>query len=578
MTTFVSVPSINAVAIPVLVLVTTMFAGGLLQTSPMPYISIALTLGYLDRLGPWTKASLFPTIYLILTLGIGMGLAYAGMLQMEDTWSAIDMVPAFLIGLGAAILQVLAFVVHLAWQRRYIPQGRFQDGAQALLATLVGPAVWVALFTILYAVSPIGTYGSIAYSQYQFEPLVQWASISGIAGIEFLVVWAAVIIHRSWVRYMREVSYVTEDAAEAWSPLDAHSRESSAPCSTQTQPQNKKVPRRQLFRRILFSPMPTFLIVNLIVYIYGSMRFWNANGTFFQRPLTKTMIPTVRASCVIGNDRDNNMPLYLNQTHELAQTGSKIIIWSETVTTVHTTQERDALWETAKNISQSYGILLGITYAQVKEDREGWTRNMYTLFDENGHILFDYQKANPVAMVETTVEAGPKELPVADSKYGRVGGAICFDLDFPNFMAQAGRKKVDILLQPSWTWGSIGRLEATMQSFRAVENGFTLFRCGSWAPSTAYDPYRQLLGYTENLGSGTFTAEVPLRKHVKTVYNVFGNAWGYICCAFAIVALVLVVIPDKQLEKTSDIVHRTLGQTHTASSSVLSTQPSHEVA
>lgn len=204
---------------------------------------------------------------------------------------------------------------------------------------------------------------------------------------------------------------------------------------------------------MLFAPTPTFLIVFLFVSIYGSMRFWNATGTFYQKPLTDTMIPTVRASCVIGSSDVRNMSLYLNQTNELAQTGSKIIIWSETVTSVHTDQERDALWATARNISQTYGIILGITYAQSLEGRLGWTRNMYTLFDEKGNVLFEYQKANPVAMVETTVQAGPQVLPVADTTYGRLGGAICFDMDFPNFMAQAGRKDVDILLQPSWTWG-----------------------------------------------------------------------------------------------------------------------------
>ncbi|KAF9406881.1 hypothetical protein BGZ94_002915 [Podila epigama] len=302
------------------------------------------------------------------------------------------------------------------------------------------------------------------------------------------------------------------------------------------------------------------------------MRFWNATGVFFQKPLTRTMLPTVRASCVIGNDHDNNAPLYWNQTHELIQTGSKIVIWSEGAVTAHTTQERDALWDQARNVSRTYGVHLGITYAQDMEDRPGWTRNMYTLFDEQGNIAFEYQKANPVAMVETTVEAGPQVLPVVESKYGRLGGAICFDLDFPNFMAQAGRKEVSFLLQPSWTWGSIGRLEATMQSFRAVENGFTLFRCGSWAPSTAYDPYRQLLGYKENLGTGTFTAELPLRLHVRTLFSIFGNTWGYICCAFAILALILITLPEQKLQQLSAYIEQFIERKFPSSTSTTTQQ------
>ncbi|KAG0353102.1 hypothetical protein BG005_007536 [Podila minutissima] len=539
--TLLSVPSLATALIPLVILVTTMFGAGLQQTSPMPYLSIALTLGYLDRLGPWSEASIFPTIYLVLAAGAGAGIAYAGMLQLGDEWSNAAMIPMLLAGMCITILQIMALSVHLAWQRRFLPQARFQNGAHALLATLVGPTVWVAISMALYAVSPLGTYGSIAYSQYQFEPLVQWASFSGISGIEFFVVWAAVIIHRCWSRYANE-------------SLQFSLSQDQTPRSSQhPSPSSSSLPTYRLVRRILFAPTPTFLLVSLFVSIYGSMRFWNASGTFYQRPLADTMLPTVRTSCVVGSTDISNMPLYLNQTHELARTGSKIIIWSETVTTVRSTRERDALWATARNISQTYGILLGIAYDQRldEEGLVGWTKNMYTLFDERGKVLFEYQKANPVFMVEATVQAGPWVVPVVNTTYGRVAGAICFDLDVDNFIAQAGHREADLFLQPSWTWGTIGRLEAMMQSFRAVENGFTLFRCSSWSPSTAYDPYRQLLGYKENLGTGTFTAELPLRGHVKTLYSVYGNVWGSICCVFAVLAVVLVALPQEQLEQLS---------------------------
>ncbi|KAF9398891.1 hypothetical protein BGZ94_005867, partial [Podila epigama] len=175
MAALVSVPSPAAVLVPLLVMVCTLFGPGLLQTSPMPYLSIALSLGYLDSLGPWSRASIFPVLYLSLALGVGCGLAYGGMLQMEDEWQMSEVGAAFAIGLGVSLLQVFALLMHLAWQRRFLPQERFQDGARALLATLVGPTIWVAIFTVLYAISPIGSYGSIAYSQYQFEPMVQWA-------------------------------------------------------------------------------------------------------------------------------------------------------------------------------------------------------------------------------------------------------------------------------------------------------------------------------------------------------------------------------------------------------------------
>ncbi|KAF8942971.1 hypothetical protein BGZ47_005938 [Haplosporangium gracile] len=526
----VSVPSVGAVVTPLFVLVCTVFGPGLLNVVPTPYLAIALSLGYLDRLGSWSWAALFPNLYLFVCLTVGTGLAYAGMLQ-ADVWDNSLLAAPFLIGAGVALVNLIPLWTHLAWQRRFLPQERFQDGAWALLATLVAPSVWVALFTIVYAVSPIGSYGSIAYTQFQLEPMVQWASVAGIAGIEFFMIWASVILYRAWIRHVRLES--TEVDTKNWSEIGVKTRF-----------------RSRAFRRLLFAPTPTFLLITLFIFLFGSMRFWNADGTFYMKPLHDTIIPTVQASCVIGASSSNttDLPRYLNQTVDFAKKGSKIIIWSETSVSVNDIQQLDNLWASARNISTTYGIYLGITYSQYLDEQLLKTKNMFTLFDPKGQVAFEYQKAHPVIMVETDTVPGPNHLPVADSEYGRLGGAICFDMDFQNFIAQAGDQKVDILLQPSWTWGSIGRLEATIQSFRAVEQGLTIFRCGSWAPSTVWDPYHQLLGYKYNLGSGDFTAEIPLRKHVPTVYNAVGNLWAYICCAASIVFLILVLVPKRHID------------------------------
>ncbi|KAF9159731.1 hypothetical protein DFQ26_006231 [Actinomortierella ambigua] len=302
--------------------------------------------------------------------------------------------------------------------------------------------------------------------------------------------------------------------------------------------------RRRVGLRLLLSPTPLFLIVTTFIFFFGSMRSWNATGTFFQRPLRDTILDSVQATCIIGNTGDNDLVSYLASTDLAAKQGSKIVMWSETSVRVHTQADKQVLFEHARNRTTQYGIYIGVTYSESILGRAGMRRNMFTVFGPRGQILFDYQKAHPVTMVETDVEAGPNDLPTADTPdLGRIGGAICFDLDFPNFIAQAGRKKVDLLLQPSWTWASIGRLEATMQAFRAVEQGLTLFRCGSWAPSTVYDAYHQLYGYKPLLGRGTFTVDIPLRKHVTTLYSLTGNTFNYICCAFAVILLALVMSP-----------------------------------
>lgn len=254
------------------------------------------------------------------------------------------------------------------------------------------------------------------------------------------------------MRYIRLDSYHDADGKN-WSQLGAQVRH-----------------RARLLRRLAFAPTPTFMFVMLFVSLYGSMRFWNATGAFYMRPLRDTMLPTVKASCVIGSAETNDLPGYLNQTVELAKGGSEIVLWSETLVLMNNTQMLTDFWAKAGNISATYGIYLGVTYSQFLNEHLVQSKNMFTLFDPQGQVAFEYQKSHPVAMVETTVVAGPNKLPVADTeKFGRLGGAICFDLDFPNFIAQAGDQKVDILLQPSWTWGNNNMIGRLCQSFSILE-------------------------------------------------------------------------------------------------------------
>jgi predicted amidohydrolase len=41
-------------------------------------------------------------------------------------------------------------------------------------------------------------------------------------------------------------------------------------------------------------------------------------------------------------------------------------------------------------------------------------------------------------------------IPFADTPFGRIASAICFDMDFPGYIRQAGRKSVDIMLVPAY--------------------------------------------------------------------------------------------------------------------------------
>ena len=52
--------------------------------------------------------------------------------------------------------------------------------------------------------------------------------------------------------------------------------------------------------------------------------------------------------------------------------------------------------------------------------------------------------------------------------------------------------QVDLLLQPSWTWGAILTRHMEGDSVRAVENGFSIFRCSSEGESGVVGRWVQL--------------------------------------------------------------------------------------
>jgi len=129
-----------------------------------------------------------------------------------------------------------------------------------------------------------------------------------------------------------------------------------------------------------------------------------------------------------------------------------------------------------------------------------------------------------------------------DTPYGRIGGAICFDMDFPSFIHQSGKQGIDILLVPAFDWEPIKPYHTQVGLFRAVENGMSVVRQVNEGTSMAVDYQGRLLAYQD-----FFTTEDPIifadvpTQGVKTPYAVLGDGFAYLSLAmaafFAFVAL-----------------------------------------
>ena len=94
-------------------------------------------------------------------------------------------------------------------------------------------------------------------------------------------------------------------------------------------------------------------------------------------------------------------------------------------------------------------VYVGVSYLKTVRGDDLSTAHFALVSSDPDHPdltqpLWNYRKAFPVPLEETDVRAGPAELPVHRSQgLGlTLGGAICFDMDFPSYILQAGAKKV----------------------------------------------------------------------------------------------------------------------------------------
>ena len=64
-------------------------------------------------------------------------------------------------------------------------------------------------------------------------------------------------------------------------------------------------------------------------------------------------------------------------------------------------------------------------------------------------------------------------MPIVDSPYGRLANVICFDMDYPGMIRQAGQSGADLMLAPSDDWPAIDPSHSNVSAFRSVEYGFS---------------------------------------------------------------------------------------------------------
>lgn len=417
---------------------------------------------------------------------------------------------ASMIPLEGAALWLLAVGFELLFLLPYAVDRWLAPRIGGLTSTLVFPLAWTSLEYAIALASPYTTWGSVAYTQYGNSPLLQLLSITGLWGVTFLVCWFASV--GSW----------------AWS--------------------NAGDPRRALGgllaygavlalvlllggARLAFFPptAPTIRVASLTIEPGAARRAWNMR----REGVPPAVLATVRRETLALHDK------LLERSAAEARAGAQLVFWAE-LNGLVLKDDEPALIERGRELARRENVYLGMALGAITPG-EYLMENKLVVVDPSGNVAATYHKARPVpGDPETGASAA---IPTFDTRFGRLALGICYDLDFPHLIREAGAADADLLIAPARDSDAMSPMHTRMALFRAVENGFALVRHTDQGLSAAVDRQGRELATMDHFATTdrVMHAHVPTRG-ARTIYALRGDVFAWACiaglCALAAVGLV----------------------------------------
>jgi len=435
-----------------------------------------------------TRNSLSGLPVILIALIISSGAAYPGVVPVQGAMY-----------FGFVVVYSLVFTLPYLADRLIAPR---LPGAAS---TLVFPLAWVGVEFIGSRLSPSATWGLSGYTQCENLPLLQIASATGTFGITFLIGWCASVVNLGWdhhfawekmwgasLMYAGIFSFVMLAGSLRLAAADSPTRGVRAAVVS--------------YPRDMFKPGEATRI-----------RFGQVNAAE-REPLREKM--------------SRLQDWFLENTHREASAGAKLVLWPELNLLVFR-EDEPAFFERAKRLAREDSTYLLMGMASVTLGAERPLENKAVLIDDSGRIVCSYVKGHPMAGGEETLGIPGNGSPsIVETKFGRAAIAICFDMDFPGFIREAGKSRADLLLIPANDWEEIKHIHSWMAAFRGVENGATTIRATSTGLSTVVDPYGRTLAVTDHFSPGArvMVAVVPLAS-TATIYSRFGDLFAWLCLA-----------------------------------------------
>lgn len=359
-----------------------------------------------------------------------------------------------------------------------------------VLAALVFPTFETAFYFALAGQSPHGTWGSPAYSQVGFTPLMQAASWFGMGGVMFIM------------------SILPSGLAVAW--------------------------YRRRWNMEWTRPALMAVSVFAIAVVLGWIRIIRTPTTPAARVAmvaSDRLIPQSESTDV--TDAADIVALYAKLVRRAATGGTQIVVLPEKAVGVAPGYEWDVVQGFQRIASISH-VWLVVGINQIGRTPK---KNIAVVFNADGKIVAAYAKHHPIPSLEWDYRAGSKPA-IFDAPWGRTAILISQDLDFPDTARELAANGVRVVMAPASDWPGSEVIHQRMAVLRGVESGFSLARASRGGMVSANDSRGRMIaaGAAVHGQDAVVLADLPLGTG-RTLYTRGGDWFGTLCVILTILLM-----------------------------------------
>lgn len=382
---------------------------------------------------------------------------------------------------------VIALAYALGWAGTLRLTVRAAERWSAMSASLVLPASWAAIDTLLIHISPHGSVGSLAYSQAGVLPVLQVASLGGVPAVTFVLLLPGSLAGLALAPWLGRAGM------------------------------------RGLYPAAMF----TGAVVAGIL-LFGWWRLDGGPG----RPGTQvTMIASDRPAPG-GRTWERFAADYGAAIERAARPGMTVLLPEAVLRTDVAGSQRASQVLAALARNRAATLVVGV----VVEDG-GKVTNRALVATPDGRSAW-YLKQHLVPGLEGDRTPGGDNLLVASPVAG-TGVAICKDMHFPTLGRSYARDGARLMLVLASDFDVDDRMMAAVTALRGIEGGYTVARAARHGMSFISDPYGRIVAERRSgAATGALVARAPSALSTPTPYARVGDLFGWTCVA-GLLALVL---------------------------------------